>query len=235
MPQAWRHGAVLYHIYPRSFRDSNGDGIGNLRASPRSWTMSPASGSMAFGSRPSSPPRRSISAMTLGLPEADIAFSQRKDPYGRAYWPVFKGRDGSRTPMPWERGAPQAGFSDSNRPWLPVSDAHLPLAVDQQDRDPDSVLTIWRALMRMRRDRAALRLGSLHGLDAKAPLLAFERRHERDRLLCLFNLGDVVGRFPMSQRRSARSRSWWGGVASCLMPRRLLCHRMAISSPLFRA
>jgi alpha-glucosidase len=138
--------------------------------------------------------------MTLGLPEADIAFSQRKDPYGRAYWPVFKGRDGSRTPMPWERGAPQAGFSDSNRPWLPVSDAHLPLAVDQQDRDPDPVLTIWRALMRMRRDRAALRLGSLHGLDAKAPLLAFERRHERDRLLCLFNLGDVVGRFPMSQR-----------------------------------
>jgi alpha-glucosidase len=136
----------------------------------------------------------------LGLPEADIAFSQLKDPYGRTYWPVFKGRDGSRTPMPWERGAPQAGFSDSNHPWLPVSEAHRSLAVDRQDQDPDSVLTNWRALMRMRRDRPALRLGSLHVLDAEAPLLAFERRYERDRLLCLFNLGAVDGRFPMSQR-----------------------------------
>src|SRR3979490_756862 len=26
----WWRGAVIYHIYPRSFRDSNGDGIGDL-------------------------------------------------------------------------------------------------------------------------------------------------------------------------------------------------------------
>src|SRR4051812_26521954 len=26
----WRQGAVVYHIYPRSFYDSNGDGIGDL-------------------------------------------------------------------------------------------------------------------------------------------------------------------------------------------------------------
>src|SRR5258708_29069572 len=26
----WWHGAVIYHIYPRSFADSNGDGIGDL-------------------------------------------------------------------------------------------------------------------------------------------------------------------------------------------------------------
>jgi alpha-glucosidase len=136
----------------------------------------------------------------LGLPEADIAFAHLQDPYGRAYWPIFKGRDGSRTPMPWERDAHHAGFSATGRPWLPVPEAHLPLAVDQQDRDPDSVLTRWRTLMRMRRDNAALRLGSLHLLDAAQPLLAFERRHGRERVLCLFNLGDADGRFPMHQR-----------------------------------
>lgn len=136
----------------------------------------------------------------LGLPEADLSFEQIQDPYGRAFWPGYKGRDGSRTPMPWEHAAPQAGFSNAARPWLPVAETHVALAVDRQDHDPASVLTTWRALMRMRRDRAAFRLGSLHLLDAPAPLLAFERRHERERMLCLFNLGDVEGRFPMAQR-----------------------------------
>ncbi len=32
-PQArdWRRGAVIYHVYPRSFRDTNGDGVGDLQ------------------------------------------------------------------------------------------------------------------------------------------------------------------------------------------------------------
>ena len=136
----------------------------------------------------------------LGLPEPEIARADVRDPYGRAYWPLYKGRDGSRTPMPWEHAAVHAGFCDRAEPWLPVAATHLPLAVDRQDRDPDSILTVWRALSRMRRDNAVFRLGSLQLLDAAPPLLAFERRHGRDRVLCLYNLGDTDGRFAMAQR-----------------------------------
>ncbi len=38
----------------------------------------------------------------LGLEEAMLAFEQLKDPFGIAFWPTFAGRDGCRTPMPWE-------------------------------------------------------------------------------------------------------------------------------------
>ena len=38
----------------------------------------------------------------LGLPEAELPFHALRDPYGIAFWPNFKGRDGCRTPMPWD-------------------------------------------------------------------------------------------------------------------------------------
>jgi DNA-binding transcriptional LysR family regulator len=35
------------------------------------------------------------------------------------FWPDFKGRDGSRTPMPWSSESPHGGFSDA-KPWFGV-------------------------------------------------------------------------------------------------------------------
>lgn len=31
MEKRWWHSSVVYQIYPRSFNDSNGDGIGDLK------------------------------------------------------------------------------------------------------------------------------------------------------------------------------------------------------------
>lgn len=122
----------------------------------------------------------------LGLPEADVAYEQLQDPYGIAFWPNFKGRDGCRTPMPWTRQA-HAGFSD-NATWLPVPPEHIALAVSCQEHDPNSSLHGFRAFMHWRRSQPALRWGDIHMLDTEEPLLAFTRSFNGETMLVCFNL-----------------------------------------------
>ncbi len=73
----------------------------------------------------------------LGLPEADLAEADLRDPFGIAYWPEFRGRDGSRTPMPWVAAERHGGFTTAATPWLPMPPAHRVLAADAQEADPD--------------------------------------------------------------------------------------------------
>ncbi len=125
----------------------------------------------------------------LGLPEADVPYEALRDPYGLAFWPNFKGRDGCRTPMPWT-GDPDAGFS-SGTPWLPVPEAHRARSVAAQEADPHSVLAHTRRFLQWRRTQPALRLGDIVFLDAPEPVLAFERRTHEDTWLIVFNLSPV--------------------------------------------
>ncbi|WP_058835247.1 alpha-glucosidase family protein [Luteimonas abyssi] len=125
----------------------------------------------------------------LGLPEADVPYEALRDPYGLAFWPNFKGRDGCRTPMPWT-GDPDAGFS-SGTPWLPVPEAHRARSVAAQEADPHSVLAHTRRFLQWRRTQPALRLGDIVFLDAPEPVLAFERRTHEATWLIVFNLSPV--------------------------------------------
>lgn len=122
----------------------------------------------------------------LGLTEAEVPFESLQDPYGIAFWPNFKGRDGCRTPMPWNGGA-HSGFSDG-KPWLPVAEAHSARSVAVQDVQSDSVLNGVRHLMRWRKAHPALVAGDIGFLDAPEPVLAFTRRSEDESLLVVFNL-----------------------------------------------
>jgi alpha-glucosidase len=130
----------------------------------------------------------------LGLTEVDLRRDQLRDPVGDLYYPVSKGRDGCRTPMPWDANAPNLGFS-AGRPWLPLGPAHRALAVSEQERDSASVLQFARSLLRVRRAHPALRLGDIAAIDAQGPILAFVRQHEAERLLCVFNLGRHPAKF----------------------------------------
>nr|WP_295373276.1 alpha-amylase family glycosyl hydrolase [uncultured Sphingosinicella sp.] len=123
----------------------------------------------------------------LGLPQADVPFERLQDPEAILNWPETLGRDGARTPMPWQASAPEAGFSKAE-PWLPIDRAHLPLAVDCQEADPTSLLHLTRRLIALRKAHPALRTGTIRPVDVPPPLLAFERAEGE--LLCVFNLGE---------------------------------------------
>jgi alpha-glucosidase len=123
----------------------------------------------------------------LGLPEVAVAFEDLQDPYGITMWPEFKGRDGCRTPMAWEAGAVHAGFSSAAKPWLPVADSHLPLAVQKQAGDRGSLLAFYTQLLHWRRSVPALVKGGMSLLPQHPQVLAFVREHAGQQVLCAFN------------------------------------------------
>lgn len=134
----------------------------------------------------------------LGLPQAEVPFERLRDPEGLRFWPDSLGRDGCRTPMPWQGDAPQAGFSPVE-PWLPVDPRHHAYAVDRQEAMTGSTLALTRRFIAFRKAHSALRLGGIAFLDAPEPLLVFRRtdpQGEAD-LLCIFNLGASEQRFEL--------------------------------------
>ncbi|MFB2637035.1 alpha-glucosidase [Shewanella bicestrii] len=125
----------------------------------------------------------------LGLTEAPIEYHELQDPFGKTFWPMFKGRDGCRTPMPWEQHADFSGFSQVT-PWLPVADAHRALAVDVQEADPASMLQGYRQFLAWRKGYPILIEGEIEFLEAPEPLLVFVRTLGEQKLLVCFNLLD---------------------------------------------
>ena len=126
----------------------------------------------------------------LGLPQGEVAFEDLQDPEAIANWPHTLGRDGARTPMPWQAAAPQAGFSCANRTWLKLDPAHAQLSADRQAADPGSTLAYTRQLLHLRRGHPALVSGDITLLDTPEAVLAFIREADGERFLCAFNLGD---------------------------------------------
>ena len=120
-------------------------------------------------------------------------------------WPEFKGRDGCRTPFPWKKRGVSAGFSDAPKTWLPIPPEHRELAVDQQTRNPGSMLNFYRNLLAWRKTHPALLKGRLKLLPADPQLLGYERRLDDDALLCVFNFSGKKARLPLP-------RSWADGV-----------------------
>ena len=123
----------------------------------------------------------------LGLPQAYVPFDRIVDPEAKANWPLDQGRDGARTPIPWESEKEQAGFSDVE-PWLPVDPNHYPLAVSAQENDQDSSLNFFRKAIALRKSLDVLRLGDADFLDGQGSLVCLQRTYSGEKALCVLNL-----------------------------------------------
>lgn len=100
-----------------------------------------------------------------------------RDPVGITGWPKEKGRDGERTPMQWT-GAPNAGFSPPGvKTWLPIPPSSSIINVTAETGRPDSMLTWFQALGRLKHDNAALHEGNQVMLNPSDPnVLSWYRR-----------------------------------------------------------
>ncbi len=131
----------------------------------------------------------------LGLPQAHVPRERLVDPEAIANWPRTLGRDGARTPMPWRSQAHCGGFSTAE-PWLPMDPRHPGLAVNAQEEDPASTLNVTRRLIALRRSHKALRHGAFHMRKTSDSLIAIERVHADERMLCVFNLSGEAQSLP---------------------------------------
>ena len=71
-----------------------------------------------------------------------------------------------------------------------VSPEHLRLAVDQHEKDPDSVLHMFRRFVAWRKGQPALIRGAIRLLPSDGTILAFERSLDPDCILCIFNFSN---------------------------------------------
>ena len=121
----------------------------------------------------------------IGMTDVPIAPEAVQDPWEKREPGLGLGRDPQRTPMQWN-GLHAAGFTSST-PWLPVGTDYPQVNVAMAQKDPASILALYRNLIALRRRSAALTLGSYRAVPLGKNVLAYERFAGGERLLIVLN------------------------------------------------
>lgn len=122
----------------------------------------------------------------IGMMDVPVPPDKVQDPWERNVPGLGLGRDPARTPMQWHGGR-NAGFS-TGEPWLPVARDADAVNVAAQAADPSSILSLYRALIRLRRAEPALSVGDYRPRSAGENILSYERHHQGRRFLVALNM-----------------------------------------------
>lgn len=156
----------------------------------------------------------------LGIGKVTIPPDRIRDPQDLRQPGLGLGRDGARTPMPWN-DSPHAGFS-TTEPWLPLNDDWRTRNVAALEDDRNSMLNLYRRLLALRRSHAALSAGDFTLLPSDPEVLQYERSADAERLMIALNLGTQPRRIriPAGSRiaepllSTIASRHFDGGLAA---------------------
>ncbi len=118
----------------------------------------------------------------LGMLDTPTPPSEVQDPAETREPGKGIGRDPERTPFPWQPG-PGAGFT-TGRPWLRLG-SDMPLSVQRDD--PQSMVSLYRALLALRRRHSALAGGRIDQVRVQGRVLSFRRTAEGEALAIFAN------------------------------------------------
>lgn len=126
----------------------------------------------------------------IGLSNRWFGKEHIKDPMGKKFWPLYQGRDASRTPMLWESGE-GAGFTTS-QPWLPLDPDADRLNARTAGEDPRSLLNLYRSLIWLRKQTPALCLGDYQPqTDLDPRIYGFKRVLKDQSVIVLLNFSSA--------------------------------------------
>jgi alpha-glucosidase len=123
----------------------------------------------------------------ISMHQVAIAPDQVRDPFETNVPGICVGRDGCRTPMQWD-ATTYAGFSTS-APWLPLADDFLQENVINLDADGRSILSLYKALIDLRKRLPELMAGDYVPIAAEGDLLLYRRQSGENAVVVALNLG----------------------------------------------
>ncbi len=125
----------------------------------------------------------------IGMTDVPVPDELAQDPYAHRVPGIGVGRDPERSPMQWS-DEPHGGFCPATAtPWLPVGADVARCNVATQSADGDSLLSLYRQLITLRRKESALAVGTVEGVRAGGDVLAYRRTHRGRALHVVLNLG----------------------------------------------
>ena len=110
----------------------------------------------------------------IGMQQVAIVPEQVRDPFEKNVPGIGVGRDGCRTPMQWD-ATTYAGLFDI-RPWLPLAEDAAHENVVNLDADAASILSLYKALIGLRKKLPQLVSGDYMPIAAEGDLLLYRAR-----------------------------------------------------------
>jgi alpha-glucosidase len=123
----------------------------------------------------------------IGMHQTVIAPEDVRDPFEKNVPGIGVGRDGCRTPMQWD-ATRYTGFS-TVKPWLPLADDFHRENVAALSADPESILNLYKALIKLRRKWPQLVTGAYEPIASQGDILLYRRSDERGALVMALNFG----------------------------------------------